>query len=145
MKSNKSSKNGSSFINEVEGKLDEYGLEIYDKYLMSDKEYEHFYFVQDMILIVNEKDNIISVSFQATTKPDIIATSLLILKEIESLKDIDVMESFIVTGDDDFLFGDSAYEKVNEVMVKQGVRQYMNDHLYNDMFKNIDWDSCIKC
>ena len=73
----------------------EYDYKIYDRFRVEENN-EYLFFVEDMIIFIKDDDpEHIGVSFQVTTKPHVSANHVLILKEIEELKDIFIMECFI--------------------------------------------------
>jgi len=68
----------SDLLDKIKNKLLEYGFDIYDQYKVENDDY--LFLVNDMVIIVNMKTHKTSISFQATTKPDVVATNILILK-----------------------------------------------------------------
>jgi len=108
-------------IDEVLNKLYEYGISVYDQYpldknsvvLMSDA----------FTLFVNIKKKTLSVSFHAATKPEYVANHTLILNEIESIVQIDIMESFAYDADRQVISGDEAFKIVEKEVVNNIMQQ----------------------
>ena len=91
-----------SIIDNVETKLKEYGIEIYNNYAIEND--EHVFYADEMIVFVNKKDNAIGVSFQASTRPEKAANLSLILNELGI--NLDIMESFIFDQNNSFISGE---------------------------------------
>jgi len=107
-----------TIIDKVRSKAEEYGLVIYNDYSTSDDEY--VFFVEDMMLFVNEDKKTIGVSFQASIRPERAANMVLILNEMK--EEIDVMESFIFDKNNRYVSGEKAFdliEKTNESLIIQ--------------------------
>lgn len=108
-------------------KLEEYDYTIYDikKY---DDIGEYAFFVDDMLIVTKEEDTKnIGVAFQATTRPDVSATHILILNEIEEIKDIHIMESFIFTDKKTMVCGEDAYELIMESEKNKVLNGYIKE------------------
>lgn len=103
-------------------KLDEYGFELYNQY--SDKNDNHYFMIDDMVLCYDDSDEILSVAFKASIKPEQAANSILILKEIDGIKGFEIMESFIYKGKE-ILSGKEAHNYVEKVHGKKEIGKYI--------------------
>ena len=84
-----------NLVEKIELKLEEYGIAIFDRYEIENNDY--VFIVEDMFIIVHKNMKDISISFQVSTKPDVVASNILILKEIKYIKNINIMEVFAFT------------------------------------------------
>ena len=103
-------------------KLDEYGFELYNQY--SDENHNHYFMIDDMVLCYDDNDEILSVAFKASSKPESVANSILILKEIDGIKGFEIMESFIYKGKE-MLSGKEAHNYVEKVHGKKEIGKYI--------------------
>jgi uncharacterized ubiquitin-like protein YukD len=113
-------------ISKIEGKLLQYGFEIYEQH-PPDENGTYIILTKDMILFLYA-DYDLGVSFQATTKPDVVARDILILKEIEGLKQIRVMESFIFNDKKQLVHGDEAFDLIKK-SIENGAIKELNQQL----------------
>ena len=127
-----------TILERVTSKLDEYGLEIYNDYPVDDT--EHVFYVENMILFVNKKDESIGVSFQATVKPDKAANMILILNEL--CPDLDVMESFIYDRNNKCLTGEKEFELIENTKKSEVIQAFLKDQTYQSILMTAD---CHKC
>jgi len=104
-------------------KLDEYGFELYNQY--SDENNNHYFMIDNMVLCYDEIDETLSIAFKASTKPETVANNTLILKEINGIKDIEIMESFIYKGKE-VLSGNEAHKYVEKVHGNKEIGKYIN-------------------
>jgi hypothetical protein len=104
-------------------KLDEYGFELYNQY--SDENNNHYFMIDDMVLCYDDNDKILSIAFKASTIPEHVANSLLILKEIDGINDIEIMESFIYKGKE-ILSGEEAHNYIEKVHGNKEIGKYIN-------------------
>lgn len=124
----------------LESKLDEYGFDIFEHYdIEKDK---HVYLVNDMILFVNKETNDLSVAFHATTRPDIVANNILIIKEIDELNNIHITESFIFTNDKGMIKGEEAFEIVKKTIMDSAIDEYVKHSSYVSILNN---SKCFEC
>lgn len=129
----------SDLIEKVQNKLNEFDFKIYNHYSV-DKE-EYIFMVENMLLFVHEKRNEINISFQVTTRPDIVAQHTLILKEIEDTE-INIMDSFIYDHQRIFISGDRAFNLVENSIKKQGVQEFIEHQTMKDMLEK---SNCFNC
>jgi len=108
-------------VEQILKKLDEYGFELYNQY--SD-ENNYYFIIDDMVLCYDDNDEILSVSFKASTKPEKVANNVLILKEIDGIKGLEIMESFIYKGKE-ILSGKDAHEYIKKVYGKKEIGKYI--------------------
>lgn len=127
-------------IDSVRNKLDEYGIEIYNDYSLSKDEY--VFMVEKMAVFVNTKEHVIGISFQAETRPETASRFTLILKETEGIKDIDVMESFVVDENNKFVSGEKAFELMTKKLVDQVTGSIIKEQAYIDILMT---SNCHRC
>lgn len=108
-------------VKKILKKLDEYGFELYNQY-SDDNNY--YFIIDDMVLCYDDNDEILSVAFKASTKPEKVANNTLILKEIEGIKDLEIMESFIYKGKE-ILSGKDAHKYIEKVHGKKEIGKYL--------------------
>lgn len=108
-------------VEQILKKLDEYGFELYNQY--SD-ENNYYFIIDDMVLCYDGNDEILSVAFKASTKPEKVANNVLILKEIDGIKGLEIMESFIYKGKE-ILSGKDAHEYIKKVYGKKEIGKYI--------------------
>ena len=130
----------SDMLTKIEKKLLEYGFDIYDQYKVENEQY--LFLVNDMVIFVDIESGDISISFQATTKPDVVANNVLILKEIPDLKKLFIMDSFIFTENRRMVRGDEAYELIKQSVENAAVKEYIQKMTYSSILVNAD---CHKC
>lgn len=125
-----------NMIDKIRDKLTEYDFAIYDQYEIENGEY--LFLVDDMLIFVNNELNLMNVSFQATTKPDVVATNILILKEIPELlnKNIGIMDSFIFTRENEMVQGDKAFELIEKTIADSAIKQYNVQLTYEHILTN---------
>lgn len=127
-------------VSEVEEKLVEYGIDIYDHHDIENE--EHIFLVEDMIIYARDEEKSISVAFQATTRPDIVANNILILLEIDKLDELDIMESFIFNEKNEMVYGDDAFNLVLQGITSTAIKDFSIDKVYESILKSA---SCHEC
>jgi len=127
-------------IERVREKLNEYGIEIYTDYALADDEY--VFMVESMAVFINTEKHGIGISFHAETRPDKVATHTLIIKEVEGITDIEVMESFVVDEGNKFISGDKAFELVKKRLESQVIGSFMRENAYAELLMN---ERCFEC
>ena len=126
-------------IEMVKQKLDEYGFTVFKHHPVDEKQY--VFFCSDRVLFVFPLEHGLSISFQATIKPDEAANHALILKEIPDI-DVEIMESFIYSNDNKLISGDAAYKLIEDVMKEKAVKTYKEEMFYEQLLNNVD---CFEC
>jgi len=126
-------------VEKVSGKLKQYGIKIYNSYKIED-ENEYVFYVEDMILFVNNDKNFIGLCFQAVTKPDKAAKLTLIINEIKCK--LDIMDAFIYNTKNEFITGEKAYQLVEWTYRKKILDEYDKQLMYSDI---LDTDNCCNC
>jgi hypothetical protein len=116
-------------LDKVRTKLEEYGLQIFAEYPVEDSEY--VFYVEDMMLFVGTKDNIIGVSFQATLKPDKTANIMLILNELKL--EVDVMESFIYDRNNRCVTGNKAFELIENAKQSTIIQDFLKEQTLHEI------------
>ena len=130
----------SDMLIKIEKKLLEYGFDIYDKYKVEGTQF--LFLVNDMVIFVDEETDETSISFQATTKPDVVANNILILKEIPELDNIFIMDSFIFNDKKEMIRGDKAFKLIEESIGNQAVDEYIKELTYASVLKNAECHEC---
>ena len=129
----------SDLVEKVQNKLNEYDFTIYNHYSADEEEY--IFMVEDMLLFVHKKKNEVNISFQVTTRPDIVAQHILILKEIENTE-INIMDSFIYDHQRTFVSGDKAFNLVENSIKNQGVKEFIEKQTMTEMLEK---SNCFNC
>jgi len=127
-------------IERVREKLDEYGIEIYTDYALEDHEY--VFMVENMAVFINTKEHGIGLSFHAETRPDTVATQTLIMKQVEGIEDIEIMESFVVDAGNKFISGEKAFKLVQQRIESQVIGVFVKEHAYSELLMT---EKCYEC
>lgn len=129
-----------SLTNQVRKKLDEYGIQIFNHYKI-EGDGDYVYYADSMIVFVNEEERSISITFQATTKPERSAALALILNQIKRTE-IHIMSPFIFNEKNEFISGEAAYELIKRVDQSKLLSQYHKEQVYADMLANAKCHEC---
>ena len=121
-------------------KLEEYGIKIYTDYPLNEQ--EHLFMADNMLLFVHTENSEIGLSFQAETRPKVVANSLLIVLEIDSVVDIDIMESFIIDEDKNFVSGEKAFKMIDRKNQHQALSEVFKEQAYSDVLVNNTAGEC---
>lgn len=121
-------------------KITEYGITIFNDYPIPNEE-EHVYYIEDMILFVNEKDNYIGVSFQAITRPERVANLTLILAELKCKK-LQVMESFIFNEKNEIVCGESAFKLIKKSDYMKALHEASEQQQYMNFLQTAKCHEC---
>jgi hypothetical protein len=93
-----------------------------------------------MILFVNEIEDCVSITFQATTRPEVSASLVLILSQIKET--IHIMEPFIFDQDNNFISGNKAYKLIDTVNKENILKEYKQEQAYTNLLNNIKCHEC---
>jgi hypothetical protein len=126
-------------INLIKNKLDEYGFTIYKHHKLENDQY--VFFCENMVVFALPKEHTLSISFQATIRPDDAAQNVLILNEIPDIT-IDIMESFIYSEENKLLCGDQAFELIKNSMENNAVNEYKTKEMYSYLLNNVAGYEC---
>ena len=129
-----------SLFDSVKEKMDEYGIDIYHIEKIPGTK-EQIFYVEDMVLFINDKVKSIGLSFQATTKPDRAANLTLIVAEIDC-ENISIMEGFIFNESSEFLSGEQAYKLVDQSKKNELLQQIQKEQMDEDLLKKV---KCYEC
>ena len=121
-------------------KLEEYGIQIYTDYPLNEQEY--LFMADNMLLFVHTENHDIGISFQAETRPKPVANSLLIVLEIEGVTNIDVMESFVIDEDRNFVSGEKAFKMIDKKNQNQALSEVFREQAYSDILMNNTSGEC---
>ena len=129
-----------SLTKQVAQKLDEFGIQIYTDYEI-EKEGEHVFYAENMIIFVNDIDNSISVTFKVTTKPERSATLALILNQIRDA-DLNIMEPFIFNDKNEFISGENAYKVIENTGKEKMMREMQRQDIYSHILETTECHEC---
>lgn len=130
-----------SIVDKVRSKINEYGLEIYNDYPLIDGNNEDYvFFVEGMILFINEKEKSIEVTFEASTRPERAANMILILNEIKT--NINVMESFIFDNNNEYLSGEKAFDLIEKSKQSDAIQDFVKDQTYKEILLTSECHEC---
>jgi hypothetical protein len=124
----------------VKKKINEYNLGLLTQYPTEDKGY--CFVTYGMIIFVDEVDNSVSVTFQADQKPEVAASNIMILNEIDEIEDIFIMESFIYDSKNNYISGDDAHELVKSSIITQAFQKVAKQQIYNEILTT---SKCFDC
>jgi len=127
-------------ITEVVKKFEEYGMKLFTDYPTAKN--EHCFMVDNMIVYLDKKDNTIAVSFLASSKPEEVASSMMILNEIKGLDDIFVMESFVYDLNEKFISGDDAHKLVKESIQHEALKEFTKRQAYIEVLSKAKCHNC---
>lgn len=127
-------------VSKVIEKFDEYGMRVFTDY--PTQRNEHCFMVENMIVYLDKKDSTIAVSFLASSRPEHVANNLLILKEIEDVEDIFVMESFVYDMNDKFVSGNDAHELVKKSIELEALKEFTKRQAYTEVLVK---SNCFEC
>ena len=130
-----------AIVDNVRDKLEEYGLKIFNDYLVEDS--EHVFYVENMILFVDKSDDSIGVSFQATTKAEKAANMSLILNETGY--ELNIMEAFIYDKNNQCITGNEAYELIKNTDKAEAVKEYMKEQAYTHLLMSTPNECGYEC
>jgi len=125
----------------VYDKITEYDFKRVDFQPSSDEEL-HVIVADEAVIFIKDKEKTISISFQVNTKPEIAATDILILKQIPSIKNIDIMDSYIFTGPDQMVSGDEAFDLLYKKIKTDAIREYANEKFFENVLENAEGYRC---
>ena len=127
-------------VDDVIDKLTEYGMALYNDYATEDQ--GHCFMTEKMIIFLDEEDDSISITFQADTKPEDVASNILILKEIENVSQFFVMESFIYDKNHNFVSGSQAHKIVRESFIESAFRKAAEQQTYSEILNQVKGYEC---
>jgi hypothetical protein len=127
-----------SIVDNVRSKAEEYGLKIFDDYPVESKEY--VFFIEDMMLFVNEEEKTIGVSFQASAKPEHVGNMILILNEMN--EELDIIESFIFDKNNRYLSGDKAFELIEKTKQSEIIQNFIKQQTFNEILIKAKCHEC---
>ncbi len=127
-----------SIVDNIRSKAEEYGLEIFNDYPIEGKEY--VFFIEDMMLFVNEEEKTIGVSFQACTRPERVGNMILILNEIN--EELDIVESFIFDKNNRYLSGEKAFELIEKTKQSKTIQSFLKDQTLREILLKAKCHEC---
>lgn len=126
-------------VNLIKNKLDEYGFNIFNHHKLENDQY--VFFCENMVIFAYPKEHGLSISFQATAHPDEAAQNVLILNEIPDI-DIDIMESFIYSSENQLLCGEKAFTLIKESVENKAIDNYKTQEMYKYLLANTEGFEC---
>ncbi len=127
-------------VDSIVDKLTEYGMAIYTDYPTKDQ--GHCFMVKDMIVFLDEEDDSLSITFQADSKPEDVASNLMILHEIDEVTEISIMESFIYDKNNNFISGSEAHTIVRSSLIEDAFQKVARHQAYNEILTGM---KCFEC
>jgi len=112
-------------IKEIVDKLEENDIKVFDSYQVEGYEHQHLIMARDMILHFDDKAMSLSVAFHVATKPEDSAINILALKEINSIKEFFIMDSFAYTEGGELLSGKQAHLKFNQATTEKILDEFI--------------------
>jgi len=116
-------------------KLNEFGIDILRRDFNKD---EYSIVCDKMVLFL--KDKVLSVAFQATTRPDDAAKHIVILYQTGLT--IEIMEAFIFDEEHNIISGDEAYELVNKSTEEKVLKLFVEDQVMKSMLVGLEGFNC---
>jgi hypothetical protein len=127
-------------VSDIIDKFNEHGMRLFTDY--PTQKHEHCFMVENMIIYLDKKKNSIAVSFLASSKPEVVAQNLLVLKEIEDVDNVFVMESFVYDMNDRFISGEDAHLIVKKSIEHEALKEYTKNQAYTEVLTKA---SCFEC
>lgn len=121
-------------VDRIRKKLKEFGMEIFDEHLVEDSEY--IFYVENMILFVEIKNEEIGISFQATTLPEQASNITLILNSLGYK--LYIMESFIYDTNNKCITGNKAFELIKKTDQLKAVKEYVKEQTFTEMLMAVE-------
>lgn len=129
----------SDLVKSVKDKLNKYGFLIIQEYPVED---EHIFMTGDMMIFVSDEKKTLSISFKASTRPEISSKDILILNEIDDIEHIYIMDSFTYDGQHNLVTGDAAHELNMKTLESKAIMKYAQYEVYNDILIT---QKCFNC
>ena len=124
-------------------KMSEYGMIIFRDYsIKEDDTDQHVFICEDMVLFLDNKDGSLSVSFHASSKPEVVARNSLILNEMEDFDEFYIMESYVINNDNKFICGDEAFKLLKQSEEAEVLKGFIIEREYEKILKNA---KCFYC
>lgn len=127
-------------VEQIVEKLSEYGMALYTDYPTKDQ--GHCFMTKGMVLFLDEEDDSIAITFQADSKPEDVASNLMILSEIENVSDISIMESFIYDKNNKFVTGNEAHNIVRNSLIEEAFKKVATHQAYNEILMRMPSYNC---
>jgi len=127
-------------VDAVIKKLSEYGFGLFTDYPTEDQ--GHCFITTGMMIFLDEEDDSIAVTFQADSKPEDVASSLLMINEIENITELSVMESFIYDKNNKFISGSEAHDIVKGDIILRAFKELAKQETYTEILKNVEGYNC---
>jgi hypothetical protein len=129
-----------SLVQKCQEKLFDYNRGIKASYKVEETN-EFMIITDEMIIAVDENKSLVSCAFEATTKPDLVAKLTLLLAEIEDIKQVAVMESYVFENDH-LVVGEQAFEIARRRLGNEVINEFVKKQVYNDIIKT---EKCGEC
>ena len=127
-------------VDSIVDKLTEYGMGLLTDYPTQDK--GHCFMTKDMMIFLDKDDDSVAITFQADSKPEDVASNLMIVNEIDGISDIAIMESFIYDKDNKFISGNEAHELVQASLIEAAFRTVATQQAYNQILMTVKGFDC---
>ena len=126
-------------VEKIIDKIEEYNIGLLTEY---EVEGGHCFVTPGMIIFSSNKNNDLSIAFQADQKPEDVAINLLCIQEIEEIEDINIMESFIHDNNRNYISGKAAHDLLKKDLINYAVREIAKRQAYLELLETED---CFEC
>lgn len=125
----------------VQKKLEEYGFMIYNDFdIVEGEKGDRVFIIEEGVVFAKDSNKSITISFQATTKPEDAANTTLILSELK--KPISVMESFLFDDKNNFISGEEAYKLIKKANIQSAKRELTKEQIYEKILSQTNGFEC---
>lgn len=129
-----------NLVDKIIEKISEYNIGLITDYKTEDR--GHCFVTPSMLVFLDEDDNSLSIAYQADQKPEDAAINLLILKEVEEITDISILESFIYDLNENFISGQEAHDLVKQNIITQAFQKVAKQQAYNEILNSTEGFHC---
>ena len=111
-------------VNKIVEDLTKNGFEVFDHYLMEDKNY--VIFAEKMVLHYDVSSKILIVSFLISAVPDFVGNAILVLDKIKKIR-VEVAESFYYGKNNEIFTGEAAHKTFNQTVTDQTIEAFIRE------------------
>lgn len=130
-----------NLVKQVTKKLELYGIKIYNEFEMENKG-NYVFYLEKMILFVNNNDSSISVTFNVEIRPERSATIALILNQIKNAN-IHIMEPFILDmKKNEMVSGEKAYKVIENNNKLKLIEEFDRQKIYEEILETEEGYDC---
>ena len=125
----------------LEEHLGSYGFVIHDSY--KNVKQDDVIILDDIVLFIQNETCIIA--FKATLTPNEAANYILIISQVINPDNINMVDPFIYTADNQLLKGEEAFAFIENTKEKGIITKFSTELTYRKMLSELDEDQCFKC